>query len=197
MSVMQRVCKCCIVALIGWLSGYCSRQISVALEHLNACVWNVKCEMWNVKCLMYFGFRALTIWFGCSGRTPHWGAAEDLCEANGTGQGADMVRQSKEQWIEERREKFRCPHCGEVVACFEEGVLGLYSAKIFTRHQQGCEREKTSYQWFDKCPCCRALLLADKAGCVPIFGAISGVLRLLIFRPESIVVTGFSELFFV
>ncbi|QNI60974.1 hypothetical protein SynTAK9802_00679 [Synechococcus sp. TAK9802] len=57
-----------------------------------------------------------------------------------------MVRQSKEQWIEERREKFRCPHCGEVVACSEEGVLGLYSAKIFTRHRQGCEREKKSYQ---------------------------------------------------
>ena len=41
-----------------------------------------------------------------------------------------MVSQSKDQWIEERREKFRCPHCGDVIACSEEGVLGLYSAKI-------------------------------------------------------------------
>ncbi|ABM77044.1 Hypothetical protein P9303_02911 [Prochlorococcus marinus str. MIT 9303] len=55
-----------------------------------------------------------------------------------------MVRHSKHQWIEERREKFRCPHCGEVVACSEEGVLGLYSAKIFRSHQQACEREKMS-----------------------------------------------------
>jgi hypothetical protein len=50
-----------------------------------------------------------------------------------------MVRQSKDQWIEERREKFRCPHCGEVIACSKEGVLGLYSAKIFRRHQEACQ----------------------------------------------------------
>ena len=35
-------------------------------------------------------------------------------------------------------------HCGDVIACSEEGVLGLYSAKIFRRHQQACEREKMS-----------------------------------------------------
>ena len=57
-----------------------------------------------------------------------------------------MVKNSKDQWIEDRREKFRCPHCGEVVACTEEGVLGLYSAKIFRRHQQACEREMMSRQ---------------------------------------------------
>ena len=56
-----------------------------------------------------------------------------------------MVSQSKDQWIEERREKFRCPHCGDVIACSEEGDLGLYSAKIFRRHQQVCEREKMSH----------------------------------------------------
>ncbi len=53
-----------------------------------------------------------------------------------------MVRQSKHQWIEERREKFRCPHCGEVVACSEEGVLGLYSAKIL----EGISRRVSGYR---------------------------------------------------
>ena len=57
-----------------------------------------------------------------------------------------MVNQSKDHWIEERREKFRCPHCGDVIACSEEGDLGLYSAKIFRGHQQACEREKMSHQ---------------------------------------------------
>jgi len=51
-----------------------------------------------------------------------------------------MVMQSKDQWTEERREKFTCPHCGEVIACSEKGVLGLYSAKIFRRHKQDCEQ---------------------------------------------------------
>ena len=57
-----------------------------------------------------------------------------------------MVIQSKDQWIEERRKKFRCPHCGDVIACSEEGDLGLYSVKIFRRHHQECEREKMSRQ---------------------------------------------------
>ena len=56
-----------------------------------------------------------------------------------------MVNQSKDKWIEERRGKFRCPHCGDVIACSEKGVLGMYSAKIFRRHQQACEREKMSH----------------------------------------------------
>ena len=43
----------------------------------------------------------------------------------------------------------------------------------------------------------RALLLADKAGCVPIFGAISGVLSLPILCSRTIVITGFSEPFIV
>ena len=53
-----------------------------------------------------------------------------------------MVRQSKDQWIEERREKFRCPHCGDVIACSKEGLLGVYSAKVFRRHKRAYEREK-------------------------------------------------------
>ena len=34
------------------------------------------------------------------------------------------MSQNKDQWIEERREKFRCPHGGDVIACSKEGVLG-------------------------------------------------------------------------
>ena len=54
------------------------------------------------------------------------------------------MRQSKDQWIEERREKFRCPHCGEVVGCSKDGILGMFSKKIFTKHVTLCCNRKSS-----------------------------------------------------
>ena len=48
------------------------------------------------------------------------------------------MRKSKNQWIEDRREKFRCPHCGEVVGCSDDGVIGMFSAKIRSVHQERC-----------------------------------------------------------
>ena len=49
-----------------------------------------------------------------------------------------MVNNSKEQWIKDRREKFRCPYCGEVVGCSDDGVIGIFSKKLFTKHVNVC-----------------------------------------------------------
>ena len=50
------------------------------------------------------------------------------------------MRNSKDQWIEEIREKFRCPHCDEVVGCSDDGVIGMFSAKILFRHVDRCHQ---------------------------------------------------------
>ena len=46
-------------------------------------------------------------------------------------------------------------------------------------------------------PLLEGLLLAYKAGCVPIFAAISGVLSLLALCPRAIGITDLFEPFFV
>jgi len=53
-----------------------------------------------------------------------------------------MVRQSKDQWIEKRREKFRCPFCGEVVGCSIDGAIGMFSTRIFMEHANLCFQER-------------------------------------------------------
>ena len=50
-----------------------------------------------------------------SGGEAVWRAYQDLCQAHRASEGADMARQSKDQWIQERRSKFRCLHCGEAI----------------------------------------------------------------------------------
>ena len=45
---------------------------------------------------------------------------------------------NKDQWIEDRREKFRCPHCDQVVGCSDDGVIGIFSKKIFAKHVITC-----------------------------------------------------------
>ena len=48
------------------------------------------------------------------------------------------MKNSKGQWIADRREKFRCPHCSEVVGCSDDGVIGMFSKKLFTNHVNAC-----------------------------------------------------------
>ena len=54
------------------------------------------------------------------------------------------MKQSRDQWIKERREKFTCPHCGEVVGCSDDGMIGIFSAKILLKHAESCADDISS-----------------------------------------------------
>ncbi len=38
------------------------------------------------------------------------------------------------------KSKFRCPICGTLVGCSEDGKIGLFSTKAFARHVANCRR---------------------------------------------------------
>jgi hypothetical protein len=38
------------------------------------------------------------------------------------------------------KSKYRCPICGTLVGCNEDGKLGMFSAKAFSRHIANCRR---------------------------------------------------------
>lgn len=48
------------------------------------------------------------------------------------------MNQCRDQWIEERKEKYRCPYCGKVIGCSDNGTLGIYSFKLFKLHLFKC-----------------------------------------------------------
>ncbi len=53
------------------------------------------------------------------------------------------MKERKDQWLADRREKFKCPYCGEVVGCSDDGLIGMFSEKIFTKHIALCCNNKS------------------------------------------------------
>ena len=39
---------------------------------------------------------------------------------------------------EERKEKYCCRYCGQLVGCSEQGEIGMYSMKILKSHEKNC-----------------------------------------------------------
>ena len=39
---------------------------------------------------------------------------------------------------QERKRKYRCRYCKELVGCSEQGVIGMYSMKILRKHEKEC-----------------------------------------------------------
>jgi hypothetical protein len=39
------------------------------------------------------------------------------------------------------KSQFRCPICGKLAGCSEDGKIGLFSARIFRKHVERCRKE--------------------------------------------------------
>ena len=74
---------------------------------------------------------------GCSSWTFNKGAAGDLRKTNRQIEVASVAEGS---WMieVERKRKYCCRYCKQLVGCSERGVIGMYSMKILTRHEKTC-----------------------------------------------------------